>query len=79
MFPFRRFWKAVLDCRQDHVKYQGEEAVVGMPDAENIEGRIQKNRMKLVQAWIEIHRDEMIADWELTVNGQEVFKIESLK
>ena len=79
MFPFRRFWKAVLDRRQDHVEYQGEEAAVGMPDAEILEDSIQKNRMKLVQAWIEIHRDEMMADWELAVNGQEVFKIESLK
>lgn len=62
-----------------HVKYQGEEAVVGIPDGEVIEGGIQKNRMKLVQAWIEIHRDELMADWELAVNGQEVFKIEPLK
>lgn len=35
--------------------------------------------MKLVQAWIEIHRDELMADWELAVNAQEVFKIEPLK
>lgn len=61
------------------VKYQGEEAVVGIPDGEVIEGGIQKSRMKLVQAWIEIHRDELMADWELAVNGQEVFKIEPLK
>lgn len=62
-----------------HVKYQGEEAVVGIPDGDIIEGSIQKSRMKLVQAWIEIHRDELMADWELAVNGQEVFKIEPLK
>ena len=62
-----------------HVKYQGDEAVVSIPEGEVIEGGIQKNRMKLVQAWIEIHQDELMADWELAVNGQEVFKIEPLK
>jgi hypothetical protein len=32
-----------------------------------------------VQAWIEIHRDELEADWLLAVNGEAVFKIEPLK
>jgi hypothetical protein len=35
--------------------------------------------MKLVQAWVEIHRDELMADWELAASGQEVFKIDPLK
>jgi len=33
----------------------------------------------LVQAWIEIPRDELLADWRLAVNGEEVFKIDPLK
>jgi hypothetical protein len=35
--------------------------------------------MKLVQAWIEIHKEELLANWELAINGQELFKIEPLK
>jgi hypothetical protein len=35
--------------------------------------------MKLVIAWIEILRDELMADWELAINGQQVFKIEPLR
>jgi hypothetical protein len=35
--------------------------------------------MKLVQAWIGIHREELLADWQLAVEGQEPFKIEPLK
>ncbi|HHG85050.1 MAG TPA: DUF4160 domain-containing protein [Bacteroidetes bacterium] len=35
--------------------------------------------MKLVQAWIEIHKDELMADWELASNGEQIFKIEPLK
>ncbi len=62
-----------------HVKYQGEEAVIAIPDGELLEGSIQKNKMKLVEAWIEIHREDLMADWELAVNGQEVFKIDPLK
>ena len=62
-----------------HVKYQGNEVVLALPDGEILEGNIQNSRMKLVQAWIEIHRDELIADWELAANGQEIFKIDPLK
>lgn len=62
-----------------HVKYQGDEVVIAIPDGQIIEGAIQANKMKLVQAWIEIHRDELMANWELAVNGQEVFKIEPLR
>jgi hypothetical protein len=35
--------------------------------------------MKLVQAWIEIHHDDLMADWKLAIAGQELFKIDPLK
>lgn len=62
-----------------HIKYQENEAVVSISDGEILEGEIPSNKMKLVQAWIEIHKDELIADWELAIKGESVFKIEPLK
>jgi len=62
-----------------HVQYSGEEAVVSIPDGEVIEGSIRTNKLKLVQAWIEIHQEDLMADWQLAVNGQQVFKIDPLK
>jgi hypothetical protein len=50
-----------------------------LPDGEIMEGSIPNNKMKLVEAWIEIHKEDLLANWELAVNGQEVFKIEPLK
>jgi hypothetical protein len=35
--------------------------------------------MKLVQAWLEIHREELMANWELASSGENVFKIDPLK
>jgi len=35
--------------------------------------------MKLVQAWMEIHKDELMADWQMAVEGQKPFSIEPLK
>ncbi len=62
-----------------HVKYQDEEIVLGIPGGNILSGKLNPAKLKLVQAWIEIHKDELMADWELAVSGQEVFKIEPLK
>jgi len=62
-----------------HVKYQGEEAIFSIPDGEILEGNMKTNKRKLVEAWILIHEDELMADWELAINGEEVFKIDPLK
>lgn len=62
-----------------HVRYADEAAVLAIPDGELIEGTLRSAKMKLVQAWIEIHREELLANWDLAVNGQSVFKIEPLK
>jgi hypothetical protein len=35
--------------------------------------------MRLVLAWIEIHKDELMADWDLAVSGQQPFKIDPLR
>ena len=37
------------------------------------------NKEKLLKAWIEIHRDELMADWELASKGSPLFKIDPLK
>jgi hypothetical protein len=62
-----------------HVKYQGEEAVFSIPEGKILEGNMKTNKRKLVEAWILIHEDELMADWELAINGEEVFKIDPLK
>lgn len=53
--------------------------VVAIPEGEVLGGEIPRNKMKLVQAWIEIHRDDLMADWELAVNGQPIYKIDPLR
>ena len=62
-----------------HVRYQNEEAQISIPDGIVLSGKLKPAKLKLVQAWIEIHKEELMADWQLAVNGQEVFKIDPLK
>jgi hypothetical protein len=62
-----------------HIKYNEYEAVFKIPQGNLIEGNLPKSKQKLVEAWIEIHSEELMADWELAVNGSPVFNIEPLK
>lgn len=62
-----------------HVKYQENEVVVDILSGEILEGEIPQNKMKLLQAWIELHKEELAADWALAVNGEQPYKIDPLK
>lgn len=62
-----------------HVRYQGEEASVSIDDGSIFEGTLPRKQLKMVQAWIEIHKDELLVDWELAVNGDEPFRIAPLQ
>ena len=62
-----------------HVHYQDESAVFEIPTGKLLEGSLPKNKKKLVDAWIEIHKEDLMADWRLATEGESVFKIAPLK
>ena len=62
-----------------HARYQGEEASIAIEDGRILEGSIPSKQLKMVLAWIEIHKEELQVDWELAVNGEEPFRIAPLQ
>ena len=61
-----------------HVEYSGEELVIGL-DGTILEGDIPKNKRKLLDAWMEIHREDLLANWTLLNSGEQIFRIDPLK
>ncbi|MCL1787844.1 MAG: DUF4160 domain-containing protein [Defluviitaleaceae bacterium] len=61
-----------------HVQYQNDKALVNT-DGDVIEGALPKRQLRLVQAWVELHRDEILANWELAQEKNELYKIDPLK
>jgi hypothetical protein len=57
-----------------HIRYNEFKAVLKIPD-----GELPKRQMKLVQAWVELHQDDLMADWHLASTGQTPFKIDPLR
>lgn len=61
-----------------HAEYQGQVAVYSIHDGILLAGELPAKKHKLVVAWIEIHQDDLIADWQLAVTGKKPFPIRGL-
>lgn len=61
-----------------HAEYSCDEIVIAL-DGTILEGSIPKNRLKLLEAWMEIHREDLEANWKLLSNGEQFFRIDPLK
>ena len=61
-----------------HARYGEYEASIAIEDGEILSGDLPRKQLRLVQAWIELRRDELLADWELAVSGEAPYKIAPL-
>jgi hypothetical protein len=62
-----------------HAYYQNEAAVFALETLECLGGSLPRPQRRLVEAWMEIHREELIRDWDLLQSGQPPVKIEPLR
>lgn len=62
-----------------HVRYSGQKASIAIEDGNVLAGSIPLKQLKMVQTWIEIHKDELFADWELALAGEQPFRIAPLQ
>lgn len=62
-----------------HAYYQGEAAVFGIDPVELIAGNISRKQQRFVEAWAELHQEELLKDWWLLQSGHLPKPIEPLK
>lgn len=62
-----------------HAYFQDYKMTIRIDDGEIMEGNMPVRQIRLVQAWVEIHKDELWADWKLCQEGEKPFQIEPLK
>ena len=53
--------------------------MVSIDTCEIITGELPVKQSKPVTAWAELHKDELMADWHLAVQGELPFKIAPLR
>ena len=62
-----------------HIRYGEYRATFEIETAKLLAGNIPPKQKRLIQAWIEIHKEELLADWQLAIEGSQVFPIDPLK
>jgi hypothetical protein len=62
-----------------HAYYSNQKAIININTCELKEGKLPSKQIKLVLAWAEIHKEDLLADWELASKGELPFKIDPLK
>lgn len=67
------------DLAHFHAYYQDAVPVFSVESAECIAGALPRPQQRLVMAWVEIHRQELLDDWALLQSGRAPFKIEPLR
>lgn len=62
-----------------HALYQGKSAVYRIDTAEMIGGYLPLRQRRLVEAWVELHRDELLANWERLQHDEPALRIAPLE
>ena len=83
------YYGIVIALRQSHEKAQiapyvfarcqGAEAAVSIADNRILSGDLPFAKQVMVQAWIEIHREELVANWENGRVSGEFFRVDPLR
>ena len=62
-----------------HVEYAEYRAVINIRTLAVIEGKLPRRALELVQDWAELHRDELLKDWDLCQQHQQPEAIKPLE
>ena len=62
-----------------HAYYQEAAAVFSIEPVELIAGALPRRQRRLVEAWAELHQDELTADWQRLQAGQAPLPIDPLE
>ena len=62
-----------------HAEYQDYKAVFSLPEGDLLAGALPRRQTKFVEGWIALHEDELLANWTLAMNDQQLFRIDPLR
>ena len=62
-----------------HAFYQEEVGIFSIDPVELIAGSLPKRQKRLVEAWAELHQQELLADWKTLQEGRTPAPIDPLK
>ena len=62
-----------------HVYYDGSSALVSILDGTILKGSLPPQAKRLVKKWLELHRNELIENWNRLSNSESILSIKPLR
>ena len=62
-----------------HAYYQENVAVFSISPVEIVTGSMPQRQQRLIEAWAELHQEELLADWNLLQEGKRPAPIDPLR
>ncbi len=62
-----------------HAKYGSDEVAVSINDIEVLDGSLPNKQLKMLLGWTALHQEELLENWKLAEQKQDLFPIEPLK
>jgi hypothetical protein len=62
-----------------HARYGENEATIDIQNGLVLEGFLPRRQLRVVLAWTELRRDQLMQDWELARDGLPLLSIEGLQ
>ena len=62
-----------------HAEYNGSKVIVDIQNATVFKGLFPLKQLKLVLAWCEIHKEQLMDNWKLAQQYESINKIEPLR
>jgi len=62
-----------------HAYYQDDVVIYGIDALEALAGSLPRRQQRLVEAWAELHQEELAENWGLLQDGRPPHKIEPLR
>ena len=62
-----------------HARHAGTEAKIRFDQVEVIESNLDVRQLRLVLAWAELHREELLENWRRARVGEKLMDIEPLR
>ncbi len=61
-----------------HAKYGDDEIVIEIKSG-NVSGNMSNRALKMIQEWRELHKEELLSNWELAEQKKALFAINPLE
>lgn len=62
-----------------YVEFDDQEAVLSIPEGKVISGNVPLQKLRILEGWLSLHEDEMMANWTLLKRNERLYPVNPLR